>query len=138
MLGKDLLLVLAQGTSQRAHIAQVTAILVLHGLPHLVAGAILGHEIMHAWLHLSGMRHLSSDVEEGICQLMALLWLEKQAVKVYMQCFPCHFVQLSLQQDITDHHTPSSRLLLAIASANTIARPYPGWAMSLALLPMSL
>jgi hypothetical protein len=51
---------------------------VLYGLPRLLTGSILAHEVMHAWLRLSGYRHLSQDVEEGLCQLMALLWLEAQ------------------------------------------------------------
>lgn len=61
---------------------QVTAILVLYGLPHLLTGSILAHECMHAWLRLSGFPHLSPEVEEGLCQLMALLWLEAQQSKV--------------------------------------------------------
>ena len=58
---------------------QVTAILVLFGLPWLLTGSILAHETMHAWLRLSGISHLPADVEEGLAQLMALLWLEHQA-----------------------------------------------------------
>lgn len=57
---------------------QVTAILVLFGLPWLLTGSILAHELMHAWLRLSGLTGLSLDVEEGLCQLLALLWLEQQ------------------------------------------------------------
>lgn len=58
----------------------VTAILVLKGLPRLLTGCIIAHETMHAWLRLSGYQNLSPKVEEGICQLMALLWLEAQDV----------------------------------------------------------
>lgn len=58
--------------------AQVTAILVQFGLPWLLTGSILAHELMHAYLRLSGLTQLSMDVEEGLCQLMALLWLERQ------------------------------------------------------------
>ena len=58
--------------------AQVTAILVLFALPWLLTGSILAHELMHAWLRLSGLTGLSLDVEEGLCQLLALLWLEQQ------------------------------------------------------------
>ncbi len=61
------------------HREQVTAILVLFGLPWLLTGSILAHETMHAWLRLSGISHLPADVEEGLAQLMALLWLEHQA-----------------------------------------------------------
>lgn len=56
----------------------MTAILVLFGLPWLLTGSILAHELMHAWLRLSGLTNLSLDVEEGLCQLLALLWLEQQ------------------------------------------------------------
>lgn len=58
---------------------QVTAILVLGGLPRLLAGSILAHECMHAWLRLDGTHRLPLPVEEGLCQLMALLWLESQS-----------------------------------------------------------
>ncbi|EIE27209.1 hypothetical protein COCSUDRAFT_11485, partial [Coccomyxa subellipsoidea C-169] len=57
---------------------EVTAILVQYGMPWLLTGSILAHELMHAYLRLSGHTRLSLDVEEGLCQLMALLWLEHQ------------------------------------------------------------
>ena len=56
----------------------VTAILLLAGLPRLLTGSILAHEVMHAFFRLAGYRDLPSEVEEGTCQLMALLWLEHQ------------------------------------------------------------
>jgi hypothetical protein len=59
-------------------ICTVTAILVLSGLPRLLTGCILAHELMHAWLRLGGFDNLPLQVEEGLCQLMALLWLEAQ------------------------------------------------------------
>ena len=57
---------------------QVTAILVLYGLPWLLTGTILAHECMHAWLRLRGITRLPLQTEEGLCQLMGLLWLESQ------------------------------------------------------------
>ena len=57
---------------------QVTAILVQYGLPRLLTGSIIAHEVMHAWLRYEHVQHLSLDVEEGLCQLMASLWLESQ------------------------------------------------------------
>ncbi|XP_017253733.1 protein DA1 isoform X1 [Daucus carota subsp. sativus] len=57
---------------------EVTAILILYGLPRLLTGSILAHEMMHAWMRLSGYRTLSPDVEEGICQVLAHMWLESQ------------------------------------------------------------
>ncbi|KAL2531925.1 Protein DA1-related 1 [Abeliophyllum distichum] len=55
---------------------EVTAILILYGLPRLLTGSILVHEMMHAWLRLKGYPNLSSEVEEGICQVLAHMWLD--------------------------------------------------------------
>ncbi|KAL8528601.1 hypothetical protein ACS0TY_006153 [Phlomoides rotata] len=57
---------------------EVTAILVLYGLPRLLTGSILAHEMMHAWLRLNGYPSLSSNVEEGICQVLAHMWLDPE------------------------------------------------------------
>ncbi|XVF73678.1 hypothetical protein PTKIN_Ptkin13bG0002000 [Pterospermum kingtungense] len=57
---------------------EVTAILILYGLPRLLTGSILAHEMMHAWMRLQGFRPLSQDVEEGICQVLAHMWLLTQ------------------------------------------------------------
>ncbi|KAJ3682690.1 hypothetical protein LUZ60_012917 [Juncus effusus] len=57
---------------------EVTAILVLYGLPRLLTGSILAHELMHGWLRLKGYRNLSPEVEEGICQVLSYLWLESE------------------------------------------------------------
>ncbi|KAJ6311819.1 hypothetical protein OIU77_013548 [Salix suchowensis] len=57
---------------------EVTAILVLYGLPRLLTGAILAHELMHGWLRLKGYRNLNPEVEEGICQVLSYMWLESE------------------------------------------------------------
>ncbi|KAI3452107.1 hypothetical protein Pfo_008772 [Paulownia fortunei] len=57
---------------------EVTAILILYGLPRLLTGSILAHEMMHAWLRLKGYPNLSPDVEEGICQVLAHMWLDSE------------------------------------------------------------
>lgn len=60
---------------------EVTAILVLYGLPRLLTGSILAHECMHAWLRLNHARfstRLELQVEEGICQVLGYLWLNAQ------------------------------------------------------------
>ncbi|XP_015890213.3 protein DA1-related 1-like [Ziziphus jujuba] len=57
---------------------EVTAILVLYGLPRLLTGSILAHEMMHAWLRLKGYTNLSPEVEEGICQVLAHMWLDSE------------------------------------------------------------
>ena len=64
--------------SDAALVVQVTAILVLYGFPWLLTGTILAHECMHAWLRLRGVTQLPLQTEEGLCQLMGLLWLEAQ------------------------------------------------------------
>ncbi|XP_052174718.1 protein DA1-related 1-like [Diospyros lotus] len=38
--------------------------------------------MMHAWLRLQGYRTLSQDVEEGICQVLAHMWLESQIMSM--------------------------------------------------------
>ncbi|KAL9993597.1 putative protein DA1 [Helianthus debilis subsp. tardiflorus] len=57
---------------------EVTAILVLYGLPRLLTGAILAHELMHGWLRLKGYRNLNPEIEEGICQVLSYMWLESE------------------------------------------------------------
>ncbi|GJY58723.1 DA1-related 2-like protein [Tanacetum coccineum] len=57
---------------------EVTAILCLYGLPRLLTGAILAHELMHGWLRLKGYRNLIPEVEEGICQVLSYMWLESE------------------------------------------------------------
>jgi Protein DA1 len=60
----------------------VSAILVLSGMSWLLTGAVLAHELMHAWLRMEGYRELPQAVEEGLCQLLAYLWLEGQQLEV--------------------------------------------------------
>ncbi|KAJ0040110.1 hypothetical protein Pint_28195 [Pistacia integerrima] len=57
---------------------EVTAILILYSLPRLLAGSILAHEMMHAWLRLKGYPNLKPEVEEGICQVLAHMWLDSE------------------------------------------------------------
>jgi hypothetical protein len=58
---------------------QVTAILALNNLPEVHLGMILAHEAMHAWLFLNSFPHCTARVEEGLCELIGALWLEKQS-----------------------------------------------------------
>lgn len=62
---------------------RITAILILFGLPRLLTGSILAHECMHAYLKLCTDTKLSPTVEEGLCQLMAYLWIERQQPEVH-------------------------------------------------------
>ncbi|XP_042433179.1 protein DA1-related 1-like [Zingiber officinale] len=59
---------------------EVTAILILYGLPRLLTGSILAHEMMHAWLRLKGYRSLNPEVEEGICQVLGHMWLDSEII----------------------------------------------------------
>ena len=56
----------------------------------LLTGSILAHEVMHAWLRLSGYPRLPPMVEEGLCQLMATLWLEQQPAEPEVSCKSLH------------------------------------------------
>lgn len=60
-------------------VQEVTAILVLYGLPRDLAGSVLAHEAMHAFIKLSPElfpQDLPRDLEEGLCQVIAYAYLE--------------------------------------------------------------
>jgi hypothetical protein len=56
---------------------EVTAILALTSLPRVHLGMVLAHEAMHTWLFKNNIPRLTPRVEEGMCELVAALWLEK-------------------------------------------------------------
>ena len=66
---------------------EVQAVLALFGLPRLLTGAILAHEFCHAYFKLSGYPRLEALIEEGLCQLMAWLWLQQQGRTPLRDCF---------------------------------------------------
>lgn len=47
-------------------------------LYRLLTGSILAHEMMHAWLRLQGYPNLKPEIEEGICQVLAHMWLKSK------------------------------------------------------------
>ncbi|OMO82749.1 hypothetical protein COLO4_22849 [Corchorus olitorius] len=56
-----------------------TAVFILFGLPRAMMGSILAHELTHAWFMQTGVRHMKTKTEEGICQVIAhefLRWFE--------------------------------------------------------------
>ena len=59
-------------------VTEVSAVMVLHGLPSDLTAAILAHEAMHVWLKLTPNHssNLSSKLEEGICQVVAHKYLD--------------------------------------------------------------
>ncbi|XP_020597424.1 protein DA1-related 2 isoform X2 [Phalaenopsis equestris] len=79
-IGKNRILDMRTYPQKLTRRCEVTAILVLYGLPRLLTGSILTHELMHGWLRLKGYRNLSPEVEEGICQLLSHMWLESEAM----------------------------------------------------------
>jgi hypothetical protein len=56
------------------------------GLPWLLTGTVMAHELMHAWLVVDTFPTGPKVVEEGLCQLMAYLWLRSQDWKVMVRC----------------------------------------------------
>ncbi|KAI8473875.1 MAG: hypothetical protein J3K34DRAFT_466141 [Monoraphidium minutum] len=66
---------LPPGATQRV---SVQSLLVLYGLPRLLCGSIVAHELTHAWIRMQNVASIDPHVEEGLCQLMAYLWLEAQ------------------------------------------------------------
>jgi hypothetical protein len=59
---------------------EVTAVLVLAILPRDLACSILAHEAMHVWMRLRRdmPTNISPPVEEGLCQYVAMKYLEKR------------------------------------------------------------
>ncbi len=55
---------------------EVKMIQALYGLPYEHLGAVLAHELGHAWLFLNHFPHLPQYVEEGICEWISSLWLQ--------------------------------------------------------------
>ena len=68
----------------------VTGILVTTSMPRLLTGSILAHVCTHALLRMSnlGSSELTDFVEEGLCELMAFLYLEQflQQVGASLPC----------------------------------------------------
>ncbi|KAF5842090.1 hypothetical protein DUNSADRAFT_9350 [Dunaliella salina] len=83
----------------------VSAVLVLYGLPRLFTGCILAHELMHAWLRMKNITGLNLKVEEGLCQLMAYVWLDRQHGKLskdaLQQRYASYF-SYQIRTDISD------------------------------------
>jgi hypothetical protein len=59
-------------------VRDVTAVLVLYGLPHDLFASVLTHEATHAYIKLTKSLpyDLPSQIEEGICQLVAFKYLD--------------------------------------------------------------
>jgi hypothetical protein len=58
---------------------RVTNILVLGGLPRLQFGRTVAHEAGHAWLAQTGNQPKTIALQEGFCELVAVMWLSHQS-----------------------------------------------------------
>jgi hypothetical protein len=56
---------------------RVPEIRLLRGRPRLVQGAVLAHELGHAWLFQKGFHGLPHEVEEGFCEYCSHHWLSR-------------------------------------------------------------
>jgi Protein DA1/LIM domain len=65
--------------------ADIVAIVCLTGLPRALVAGILAHQAVHAWIHWhpKGHRPLPAQVEEGLCQLVASLYLLEDRLPVH-------------------------------------------------------
>ncbi|KAF8018979.1 hypothetical protein BT93_H3760 [Corymbia citriodora subsp. variegata] len=96
----------------------VNAILILSGLPWLLTGSILAHEMMHAWLRLEGYPNLSKEVEEGICEVLAHMWLDSE-------------IYLSSTDNVSTDDVSSSSLLSSSSSSITSKGKYSDFEIQL-------
>ncbi|KAL9163914.1 hypothetical protein ABFS82_06G072700 [Erythranthe guttata] len=87
---------------------EVTAILVLYGLPRLLTGAILAHELMHGWLRLNDYRNLRPEVEEGICQVLSHMWLESEVMPTSRNNIPSSSTASTSSSSSTWSYGPST------------------------------
>jgi Protein DA1/LIM domain len=53
----------------------VSAVQLMQDLPYEHLGKIVAHELTHVMMHMHGMHRLPSEINEGMCELMAYLWL---------------------------------------------------------------
>ena len=61
---------------------EVSAILILHGMPRMLFCSVLAHELTHAYLKL-GDFEMTLQIEEGLCQLMSYLYLKSQQGSIH-------------------------------------------------------
>ncbi|KAI4386724.1 hypothetical protein MLD38_004632 [Melastoma candidum] len=64
---------------------KITGVFVLYGYPRMLTQKTLVHEMMHVWLKFGGSSSsslgyldLQGEVEEGICEVMAHMWLSSE------------------------------------------------------------
>jgi hypothetical protein len=87
----------------------------------MLSGQILAHECMHMFLRLNGFPTLEPIIEEGLCQLFALLWVERQTnapnVSDGDAAFGAYLAQ-SIREDPTEIYGDGARLAIAAFTAH--------------------
>jgi hypothetical protein len=68
-----------QTTVATAKVFEVRGVAALVAMPRLQLGAVLAHELCHAFMHLLRFPRLPALVAEGVCELWAWLWLAEQS-----------------------------------------------------------
>ncbi|BCJ42885.1 hypothetical protein GCM10010168_03750 [Actinoplanes ianthinogenes] len=58
--------------------SEVVDLMVVRDLPLARFGAVVAHEVMHAYLAQQGFGMLPPEVAEGLCELLAHAWLKDQ------------------------------------------------------------
>jgi hypothetical protein len=58
--------------------SEVVDLMVVRDLPLARFGAVVAHEVMHAYLAQQGFGKLPKEVAEGLCELLAHAWLKDQ------------------------------------------------------------
>ncbi len=56
-------------------VRSVPEIRLLRGRPSLMQGAVIAHELGHAWIFQKSCYELPTDLEEGFCEFCSYLWL---------------------------------------------------------------
>eukprot|EP00884_Botryococcus_braunii_P008063 jgi/Botrbrau1/17258/Bobra.0015s0017.1 len=46
-------------------------------MPSTMTEVVLAHEVLHAWMRLTGFPSCKPFVEEGLCEFMAMTWLQQ-------------------------------------------------------------
>ena len=109
----------------RSTTQKVTAIIVLSCLPRVLFSSILAHECMHMYLRLNGFPTLEPIVEEGLCQLFALLWIERQmasqnatASDAALAAYCCE----AIREDTSEIYGVGARLAIDAYDAHGLVR----------------
>ncbi|GHJ47576.1 hypothetical protein Cs7R123_49180 [Catellatospora sp. TT07R-123] len=63
----------------RSRGGEVVGITILSGLAQVEFGAVVAHEVMHAWLIQHGFPDAPDPLVEGLCELVAYGWLGRRA-----------------------------------------------------------